>query len=195
MIHLAPIQVASLQTHDKHFRTAQIGGNGHIMLVAMADGLDHLVVIPGVGIIGIGKQQHQVDLIVGNTGIDLLMAALFMGKQQSDRQTRMVSNQTAGGGSSKQIMLAQHTFIGGTKLHHQFFFLIMCQKRDVHCIHSFYSKGIPAHAVPGYAVRCGGTRQPRLFLYTSEAAAQRPRQEPRRDPPGRFQAAAARYYP
>ena len=76
--HFSPIQVTALQTHDQHFSRCQVGGNGYIMLIAMADGLDHLAVIPGIGGIGIRKEQHQIDLIVSNPGIDLLMTTLLM---------------------------------------------------------------------------------------------------------------------
>ena len=93
MQHLTPIQVASLEAHDEHFGAGQVGGDGHIVLVAMADGLDHLGIIPGIGGIGIGKQQHQVDLIVGDAGIDLLVAALLMGQQQCNGQAGIIADQ------------------------------------------------------------------------------------------------------
>ena len=64
MEHLAPIQVAPLQAHDEHFGAGQVCGDGDIVLVAMADGFDHLAVVPGVGGVGIGEQQHQVDFVV-----------------------------------------------------------------------------------------------------------------------------------
>ena len=54
------------------------------MLVAMADGFDHLAVIPSIDGVGVGKQQDQVDLIISDTGIDLLVAALLMAKQQGN---------------------------------------------------------------------------------------------------------------
>ena len=92
VIHLTPIQIASLQTHDEHFRTAQVGCNGHIVLITVADGFQHLVVVPGIGIVGIGKEQNQIDLIIRNAGIDLLMTSLLMGKQQRNGQTGIVSN-------------------------------------------------------------------------------------------------------
>ena len=74
--HFSPIQVATLQAHDQHFSRGQVGGDGHIVLVAVADGFDHLAVIPGVGSVGVGEEEHQIDLIIRNPGIDLLMTAL-----------------------------------------------------------------------------------------------------------------------
>ena len=71
MGHFTPIQVAALQTHNGHFCAAQVGGNGDVVLIAMVDGLDHLGIIPAVCVVGIGKQQYQIDLIVSNAGIDL----------------------------------------------------------------------------------------------------------------------------
>ena len=103
----------------------------------MADGFDHLAVVPGIGGVGVGEQQHQVDLIVGDPGIDLLMAALLMGQQQGDGQTGIVRDQPSGSGGSKQIMLQQNTFVGRAELHHEFLLLIVGQKCDVQCAHSF----------------------------------------------------------
>ena len=123
--HFAPIQVAPLEAHDEHFSGGQVGGDGDVLLVAVADGLDHLGLVPGVGGIGIGEQQHQVDLVVGDAGIDLLMTALLMGKQQGNGQTGIVADETAGGGSRKQIVLDQHAFISSAELDHQFLFLVV----------------------------------------------------------------------
>ena len=158
--HLAPIQIAPLQAHDGHFGGSQVGGDGHIVLVAVADGFDHLGIVPGIGGIGIGEQQHQIDFVVCNAGVDLLMAALLMGKQQCDGQTRVVSDQPAGGGGGKEIMLDQNAFVGGAELNHQFLFLVVRQKCDVHNAHSFIYSGLTGDrwlpADPGFVWRCAG---------------------------------------
>ena len=107
------------------------------MLVTMANGLDHLAVVPGIGGVGIGKQQDQVDLIISNTGVDLLMAALLMGQQQGNRQTGIVSDQTAGSSRCIQIVLGQHALVSGAELNQQFFFLVVSQECDIHCVPSF----------------------------------------------------------
>ena len=103
----------------------------------MADGFNHLAVIPGVGGVGVGEQQHQVDFVISNAGVDLLVTALLMGKQQGDGQTGIVGNQATGGGGGKQLVLHQHAFIGGTELNHQFLLFVVRQKRDIHSSHSF----------------------------------------------------------
>ena len=98
MQHLSPVQVATLEAHDEHFRTGQVGGDGHILLVAVADGFDHIGVVVGSVGIGIGEQQHQVDLIVGDAGVDLLVAALLMAEQQGDGQACIVGDQAGNRG-------------------------------------------------------------------------------------------------
>ena len=110
------------------------------MLVAVADGFDHLAVVPRIGGIGIGEQQHQVNFIVGDPGVDLLMSALFMGKEQRQVQSGVVSNQPPGGGCGEQVVLHQDAFVGGTELHHQLFLFIVGQKCDVQSTHSFVYK-------------------------------------------------------
>ena len=81
MQHLSPVQVAALQTHDEQFRAGQVGGDGHIVLGAVADGLNHVGIVLGIVGVGVGEQQHQIDLVVGDAGVDLLMTALLVGKQ------------------------------------------------------------------------------------------------------------------
>ena len=132
MEHFSPIQIAPLQAHDKHFGGGQVGGDGHIVLVTMTDGLDHLGIVPGIDGIGIGEEQNQIDLIVGNAGIDLLMTALLMGKQQRQRQARIVGDQPTSGSSGIQIVLRQNVLVCSTELDHQFFLFVVCQKRDIH---------------------------------------------------------------
>ena len=136
MHHFPPIQVASLEAQDEHFGGGQIGGDGDVLLVAVPDGLDHLGIVPGVGGVGVGEQQHQVDLVVGDPGVDLLVAALLMGKKQGNGQTGIVRDQPPGGCRGVKAVLGEDALIGGTELHHQFFFLIMGQKRDIHPLHS-----------------------------------------------------------
>ena len=138
--HFAPIQIAALQAHDEHFRGSQVGGDGHIVLVAVPDGLDHLAVVPGFSGVGVGEQQHQVNFVICDPGIDLLMAALLVGKQQRNGQTGIVRDQTAGGSCGIQVMLCQNTFLSGAELHHQFLLLIVGQKRDIHSMVTPFEK-------------------------------------------------------
>ena len=142
MQNFAPIQVAALQTHNQHFGAGQVGSHGHIVLVAMAQGLHRLAVVPGIDGIGIGKQQDQIDLVVSQTGVDLLVTALLVRKQKGDGQTRVVGDQTTGGGGGKQIVLDQDAFICSAELHHQFFFLIVSQKCDVHVFFPFLGNSV-----------------------------------------------------
>ena len=57
--HLSPIQVAALEAHDEHLCAGQIGGDGDVLLVAVADGLDHIGVV--VGGIGVGRYTASVE--------------------------------------------------------------------------------------------------------------------------------------
>ena len=103
----------------------------------MADGLDHLGIVPGLGGIGVGEQQHQIDLVIGDSGVDLLMTALLVGQKQSDGQTGIVGNEPTGGGGGEEVVLHKHALVGGAELNHQFLFLVVCQKCNIHKGHSF----------------------------------------------------------
>ena len=134
--HFTPVQVAPLQAQDEHLGGGQVGSNGDILLVAVADGLDHLGVVPGVGGVGVGKEQHQVDLVVGDAGIDLLVATLLVGKQQGDGQTCIVRNQPPGGGGGVEAVLLKDALVGRAELNHQFLLFVMGQKCNIHTGHS-----------------------------------------------------------
>ena len=56
MDHFAPIEVAALQAHDEHFRGGQVGADGDVVLVAVAQGLDDALILPGIAVVGIGEQ-------------------------------------------------------------------------------------------------------------------------------------------
>ena len=139
MKHFTPVKIAPLQAHNGNFCAGKIGCNGHILLIAMTNGLNGLTVFPGIHGIGVTEQQNKIDLVIGDAGIDLLMTALLVRKQQRNGQTGIIRNQPTGSGCSKQIVLDKDALVGSTKLDHQFFFLIMRQKCNVHCGPSFLS--------------------------------------------------------
>jgi hypothetical protein len=60
------------------------------------------------------------------------MTALLMGKQQRNGQTGMVRDQPTGGSSGKQIVPHKNALVSGAELDHQFFFLVMRQKSNIH---------------------------------------------------------------
>ena len=82
-----------------------------------------------------------------------LMAALLMGKQQGDGQAGIIADQTSGGCGSKEIVLHQDALVGSTELDHQFLFLVVCQKCNVHYSHSFYSSMGVAYPIIRFAIR------------------------------------------
>ena len=66
------------------------------MLITKSNRLQHLLAVPRVYGVGVGKQQHQINLIVRNAGIHLLMSPLLVGQQQGNRQARGLRHQAAG---------------------------------------------------------------------------------------------------
>ena len=88
------------------------------MLVAEPDGLQHLLAVPGVYGIGVGKQQHHIDFVIRNPGVHLLVTALLMGQQQRNGQARRLRHQTSGGGRCKEGMLGKDALICRAELDH-----------------------------------------------------------------------------
>lgn len=77
---------------DEHLRRGEVRGHGHIVRVAQVQRLHDLLILPGVAVIRIGEQQHQIDLVIGDPGVDLLVTALIVGKIQ--RHGRPVASAT-----------------------------------------------------------------------------------------------------
>ena len=67
---VAPIQIAAGQTQHQHLCRGQIAGIGDVVLVAQA--IDVGDVLVGGLVAGIVEAQHQIDLVVGDAGSDLL---------------------------------------------------------------------------------------------------------------------------
>ena len=80
MHDIAPIQIAALQAMDEHFCSGNVGGHGDIVHIAQAQ-QRHFVGFAGLCVDGITKEQLQVDLIAGDAGCDLLVAALHTGQK------------------------------------------------------------------------------------------------------------------
>ena len=80
MHDIAPIQIAALQAVDQHLGGGDVGGHGDVVHIAQAQ-QSHLVGLAGLCIDGVAEKQQQVDLIAGNAGRDLLVAALHTGQK------------------------------------------------------------------------------------------------------------------
>ena len=73
---LAPIQVTAIQCHNKHLGGGDIGGYWDVVQVTHTEQLMLGLVVAGRGA-GVAEVQKYVDLVVGDTGGDLLLAALL----------------------------------------------------------------------------------------------------------------------
>ena len=102
---VAPIQITAGQTQHQHLRRGQIAGIGDVVLVAQA--IDVGDVLVGGLVAWIIEAQHQIDLVVGDAGSDLLAAAVGEGQEPVDGQPRGVGDDLAGGGGGAQGMLSQ----------------------------------------------------------------------------------------
>ena len=98
--------------------------------------MTRMSVVPRVGGVGVGEQQHQINFVVGNAGVDLLMTALLVGKQQGDGQTCIVRNQPSGGSGGVEAVLLKDALVGRAELNHQFLLFVMGQKCNIHTGHS-----------------------------------------------------------
>ena len=113
------------------------------------------LVVAGGGA-GVAEVQEHVDLVVSDTGSDLLLAALLTREQTLDIQSGRFGNVLGGNAGRTQIMLAQNTAVGDTELSHQFFFQVMCNDRNLHSKPLFSYFGL---------VSCGKNTTP-TFAYT-----------------------------
>ena len=71
---------------------------------------------------GIAEVQKHVDLVVGDTGRNLLLAALLARQELFDGQAGGLRDVLCRNAGSAEIMLTQNSTIRNTKLCHEFFF-------------------------------------------------------------------------
>ena len=92
----------------------------------------HFVGLTGLCVDGVAEEQQQVDLVAGNAGRDLLVAALHPGQKTLYLQAGGLGNQFAGSAGRHQFMLAQNTAVRRAELNHQLLFGVMCNECDRH---------------------------------------------------------------
>ena len=132
---LSPIQITPLQTMNQDLSRCCVGSKGDVVVVA------HLVDVLEVGVqiagLGIGEEQDHIDLVVGDTGADLLAAAVGVGQEQTHRQAGGLGDQAAGGVGRADGVLGQHAAVGDAELYHQLFLVVMTHQSDIHTGSSF----------------------------------------------------------
>ena len=103
-------------------------------------------------IVGIVEEQHQVELVVGDAGADLLAAAVGIGQEAVYVQTGGIGYHVTGGVGGVDVVLGQNTGISGAELYHQLFLVIVGHKGDIHGSGSFLF----------YLIRSRGAFSPRI---------------------------------
>ena len=93
--HIAPIQVAPCQAQHQHLRRGDVAGKGDVVFVAQPGDIGN--VIGHALAVGVGEEQHQVELIVGDAGADLLAAAMGVGQEAVHVQAGGVGHHVSGG--------------------------------------------------------------------------------------------------
>ena len=74
---ISPVQVAPAQTLNKNLGRGHIGGEGYVVLITEAG---YLIGAGRVNVAGrITEEKDEIDLVIGDPGADLLVAALTAG--------------------------------------------------------------------------------------------------------------------
>jgi hypothetical protein len=84
---VAPVEVAALQTMDEHLCGGDVGGQRDVVHITQAQ-QRHLIGLTGLCIDGVAEEQEQIDLVAGDAGRDLLVAALDARQESLDLQAR-----------------------------------------------------------------------------------------------------------
>ena len=117
---------------DQHLGGGDVGGHGDVVHIAQAQ-QSHLIRLAGLGIDGVAEEQQQVDLVAGNAGRDLLVAALHPGQKTLYLQAGGLGNQFTGSAGRHQFMLAQNAAVRRAELNHQLLFGVMRDQAIVIC--------------------------------------------------------------
>ena len=118
---LTPIEVTSVERSDDGFRSRDIGRGGYVASVAFLHecGIsEHRV---GIFVL-FSKVEKYVDLVVSDTGSDLLNAALTSGEELLDLKAGGFRNAFSGHFGGADIMLCEHAAVSDTELNHEFSF-------------------------------------------------------------------------
>src|SRR5699024_10667811 len=83
---IAPVQIAPLQTVDQHFGSGDVGGHRDVVHVTETEKV-HVIGLVGLGAARVTEKQQQIDLIAGNAGCNLLVAALRTAQKTLNLQT------------------------------------------------------------------------------------------------------------
>ena len=118
---LAPIEISAVERGDNDLRGGDVGCGGYVASVAFLH--ERGIHEHGVGVIGLFSEvEKDVDLVVRDTGSDLLNAALASGKELFDFKTGGFRNAFSGHFCGADIMLRKYAAISDTELYHEFSF-------------------------------------------------------------------------
>ena len=86
----------------------------------------------GIGLQRVAEEQHQIHLIAGNAGSNLLHTAQLTGEVAVHRQTSGLRKHPAGGTGGDNIIAGKDGTVSGTELQGQFFAGIVGKNCDRH---------------------------------------------------------------
>ena len=86
----------------------------------------------GISLQRVAEEQHQIHLIAGNAGGDLLYTAQLAGEIAMHRQTSGLRKHPTGGTGGDNIIAGKDGTISGTELQSQFFAGIVGKNCDRH---------------------------------------------------------------
>ena len=92
----AVVQISLIQTTQQHLCGSNVGGNGYAVHIAQAQQI-LFGQAGGIGLQRVAEEQHQIHLIAGNAGGDLLYTAQLAGEVAMHRQTSSLRKHPAGG--------------------------------------------------------------------------------------------------
>ncbi len=116
---------------DEHLCGGDVGGQRDVVHITQAQ-QGHLIGLAGLCIDGVAEEQQQIDLIAGDAGRDLLVAALDARQEPLHLQARGLGDHLAGRTGGHQFMLAQDPAVCRTELNHQLLFGVMRDQCNRH---------------------------------------------------------------
>ena len=127
----AVVQISLIQTTQQHLCGSNVGGNGYAVHIAQAQQI-LLGQAGGISLQRVAEEQHQIHLIAGNAGGDLLYTAQLTGEIAVHRQAGGLRKHPAGGTGGDNIIAGKDGTVSGTELQSQFFAGIVGKNCDRH---------------------------------------------------------------
>ena len=137
VINLSPVKVTAVKCLNEDFGGGDISSNGNIVKIAHSHHFGFFL-IKAKGRASVSKVDKKVNLIISETGSDLLFAAVLTCEELFYLKTCRVGDILCSNARCAKVVLTENAAICDTELCHKFFFHVVSYNCNFHLLSPFY---------------------------------------------------------